>query len=113
MELPIKIRQSGKGSEAPTTVSRIFRKTAKTFSDHSALFVERNNKVLKWTWNEYSRDANLFAKALIAVGVTERKAVNIIGHNAPEWFIAFIGATHANSITSGVYPTNNAEACFY
>jgi long-subunit acyl-CoA synthetase (AMP-forming) len=47
------------------------------------------------------------------VGVTERKAVNILGHNAPEWVIAFMGGATYNCIVSGVYPTNNAEACYY
>jgi long-chain-fatty-acid--CoA ligase ACSBG len=39
--------------------------------------------------------------------------VNIIGFNAPEWAIAFFGTMMSNNIPSGVYPTNNAEACFY
>ena len=36
-----------------------------------------------------------------------------MGHNAPEWPIAFIGGILYNTIVSGVYPTNNAEACLY
>ena len=36
-----------------------------------------------------------------------------MGHNSPEWAIAFNGGIHYNCISSGVYPTNNAEACLY
>jgi len=36
-----------------------------------------------------------------------------MGNNAPEWVIAFQGGVTFNCIVSGVYPTNNAEACFY
>ena len=47
------------------------------------------------------------------IGVNERKSVNIMGHNAPEWPISFIGGILYNCIASGVYPTNNADACLY
>ncbi len=36
-----------------------------------------------------------------------------MGHNSPEWVIAFHGCIQSNCVASGVYPTNNAEACFY
>ena len=48
-----------------------------------------------------------------AVGVRDRKSVNIMGHNSPEWVIAFMGTSLFNCVASGVYPTNNAEACLY
>jgi long-chain-fatty-acid--CoA ligase ACSBG len=47
------------------------------------------------------------------LGVSERKSVNIMGHNAPEWPISYIGSILYNCIASGVYPTNNADACLY
>jgi long-subunit acyl-CoA synthetase (AMP-forming) len=112
-ELPIKMKQFGPGSEAPITLCQMFKDTAQRIPHKNALNVERNGKVLKWTWGEYYRDASLFAKAMHVVGITERKCVNIMGHNAPEWVIAFQGGTMYNCITSGVYPTNNADACLY
>ena len=54
-----------------------------------------------------------FAKAMQVVGVQERKSVNIMGHNSPEWAISFMGGIYYNCVASGVYPTNNAEACLY
>lgn len=47
------------------------------------------------------------------LGINERKCVNIMGHNAPEWVISYLGGIMYNCIVSGVYPTNNAEACLY
>lgn len=47
------------------------------------------------------------------LGVTERSSVNIMGHNAPEWTIAFMGGVHANCVSTGIYITNLPEACFY
>jgi long-chain-fatty-acid--CoA ligase ACSBG len=48
-----------------------------------------------------------------AIGIRERKSVNIMGHNSPEWVISFIGSITYNCVASGVYPTNNADACLY
>ena len=50
---------------------------------------------------------------MFSLGASERKCVNIIGHNAPEWAISFMGGLSYNCIVSGVYPTNNADACYY
>lgn len=91
----------------------MFVETTLRQGDKPALFVERGGKVLKWTWKEYMRDCFLFAKAMHVLGINERKSVNIMGHNAPEWVISFMGGTLANNVTSGVYPTNNADACLY
>lgn len=75
--------------------------------------VERDGVWLKWTWEKYYQDVRKFGKALLALEVTERTSVNIIGFNAPEWFISFMGAIFANSIPTGVYATNSSEACLY
>ena len=54
-----------------------------------------------------------FAKSLHALGIEERKAVNIMGFNSPEWAIAHYGSIFHNNVVSGVYATNTAEACQY
>jgi long-chain-fatty-acid--CoA ligase ACSBG len=41
------------------------------------------------------------------------RAVNIIGFNSPEWFIANMGAIAAGGLAAGIYTTNNKEACKY
>lgn len=113
MELPIKMRPFGPGSEKPRTMSSLFKETSDRQGDKPALFVERNGKILKWSWKDYQTDVYNFAKAMHVLGINERKSVNIIGHNAPEWVISFMGGIVYNSVVSGVYPTNNPEACLY
>ena len=54
-----------------------------------------------------------FAKSLQKLGVPQRKAINIMGFNAPEWLIACQGALLHNNLFSGVYITNGADACQY
>ena len=36
-----------------------------------------------------------------------------MGFNAPEWVISLHGTLFLNGIQSGVYTTNNADACHY
>lgn len=91
----------------------MFKRTVQLRGDKPAFYIERQGKVLSWTWNQYWRDAEAFAKALHSLGVNERKSINVMGHNSPEWVIAFVGGQLHNMIVSGVYPTNNAEACHY
>ena len=70
------------------------------------MHIERNGKILTWTWKNYLNDASAFAKSLHSLGISNHACVNILGHNAPEWPISFIGTALYNGISSGVYPTN-------
>lgn len=107
------MRQTGNAAFQPKTLSEVFVETAIKMPERPAIYVERGGKELKWTWKDYSREAFAFAKAMHTLGINERKSVNIMGHNAPEWTISFMGSIVYNCIASGVYPTNNADACLY
>ena len=37
----------------------------------------------------------------------------IMGFNSPEWVIAFIGSMLNNNVNTGIYITNQADACLY
>lgn len=65
------------------------------------------------SWKDVFQDVVAFCKAMQVIGVNERKAVNIMGHNAPEWVISFYGAVCYNAVCSGIYITNTPEACLY
>jgi len=54
-----------------------------------------------------------FAKALIKSGASERAAVAIMGFNSPEWLFAFQGGVMSNSMVTGIYITNEPDACTY
>ena len=113
VEMPIKVRKSGCGAVPPITVPALFRQQVQKSSDRVALFIQRNNVVYKWTWKEYQSNVDSFAKSMYALGIDERKCVNIMGHNSPEWAIAYLGSLTYNCTASGIYTTNNPEACFY
>lgn len=111
VELPIRVKREGPGSEAPFTLISAMIYAMKNYPDHLAMWVKRDKQEFTWTYKQYYDDSCLFAKGLISLGVTKCKAVNIIGFNAPEWCISFFGSIFANNLPVGVYTTNGAEAC--
>ena len=77
------------------------------------MHVERADNYLTWTWRDVDRDVRLFAKALARLNVSTRSTVCIMGFNAPEWAIAFLGSIMYEAVSSGIYSTNSPDACLY
>jgi len=102
-----------KGSEVPKTLLDVFRRVLTEIPNNPALKVKRNNQWQSWTYAQYYSDACDFAKGLISFGLTPYCSVNIIGFNAPEWYISFFGSIFGNYLPVGLYTTNNADACKY
>ena len=113
-ELPIRIGTSGYANTiAPTIIPKVFRDVTKRRGDMPAQWVQRGGKNLCWTWKQYYTACVQFAQGLHKLGVNQRKAVNIMGWNSPEWAIAYFGGIFHNNVVSGVYTTNGPEACLY
>ena len=81
--------------------------------NHPAFFALRNGKEVKWTWTEYYENVIKFAKSAHYLGIEDRKGINIMGWNSPEWVFAFYGGMFNNNIVTGVYATNSPPACLY
>jgi len=47
------------------------------------------------------------------LNVTERSAVAVMGFNSPEWVISFYGGIMYNCVNTGIYITNESDACVY
>jgi len=113
-ELPIKTGHSGPSlTIAPDIIPNALMHRAKFSRKSDCMRVMRGKKEYVWTWEQYLGDIMAFSKGLHAIGVDERKSVNIMGFNSPEWAIAFFGAIFHNNPASGVYITNGAQACQY
>jgi long-chain-fatty-acid--CoA ligase ACSBG len=54
-----------------------------------------------------------FAKSMAKLNLKERSAVAIMGFNAPEWVISFMGGIMYNCVSTGIYITNSLDACHY
>ena len=83
------------------------------YGERPALWIDRAGKKLCWTWNQYYQNAMKFAKACCKIGAKERSAVAIMGVNSPEWVISYIGSIFNNQVNTGIYITNQADACLY
>ena len=112
-ELPIKMRSSGEGSERPFTLCQFFLNACNSGKERNSMLVERDNKKLIWTWNDYYNQVMAFSKTLHHLGVTEKSGVAIMGFNSPEWVIAAMGAIMNNNVFTGIYITNTPDACLY
>jgi len=111
----------GFAGKEPKTSIQVFDEVCAKYGDKPAL----HQKVLSagksakdtpwttWTWNEYRKNVDDFAKSLISLGFERFDIINIIGFNAPEWVFANYGAIMAGGIAAGVYATNGPEACKY
>lgn len=119
---PVRLRM-GKGiaGTEPKTSIQVFDDVCAKYGDKPAL----HQKVLSagasakdtpwttWTWNEYRKNVDDFAKSLISLGFERFDIINIIGFNSPEWLFSNFGAIMAGGIAAGVYATNGPEACKY
>jgi len=112
-ELPIKMRQSGPGSEKPFTCCTLISNAVERGGDKPAMFVERGGVYQMTTWKDYGRQIKAFAKACTSLGCTSRAGVAIMGFNSPEWAIAYFGAICNDMVGTGIYGTNAPEACLY
>lgn len=65
------------------------------------------------TYKQYYELSCNFAKALIALGINNYTAVNIIGFNSVEWAVAFSGSIFGHYLPIGIYTTNAPESCEY
>ena len=113
-ELPIKMGTTGPSATIqPDTIPNAFIARANQKKKGLAMKVMRGKKEYSWNWNQYLAEVMAFAKSLEHLGIDQRKCVNIMGFNSPEWAIAFFGSIFHNNPVSGVYITNGAGACKY
>eukprot|EP00605_Chrysophyceae_sp_TOSAG23-4_P003000 GSChrysophyteH1.ASY1.ANO1.3305.1 assembled CDS len=103
----------------PLTVIERFKAVVEKHGDRPAMALKRPvNKVVPsewkfWTWRDYYKECENFAKTLIHLKCAAFSVVNAIGFNSPEWLIANNGAQLASCIAAGIYTTNLPDACMY
>lgn len=83
---------SGPASVPPITVNELFKRVAKKYSGKHALRVKRDGEWVTWTFKDYYTDATKAAKSMICLGLEPHRGVCILGFNAPEWHISYMGA---------------------
>jgi long-subunit acyl-CoA synthetase (AMP-forming) len=95
------------------TVLAVFTATARRQAQAPALRAKRSGSWQTVTWEQYEKQVRLVARGFLALGLSPRKAVVILGYNRPEWFLADLGAIAAGGVPAGIYTTNTPEQCRY
>ena len=54
--------------------------------------MKRDGEWVTWTFKDYYTDATKAAKSMICLGLEPHRGVCILGFNAPEWHISYMGA---------------------
>jgi len=112
-DVPIEIAvgKAGIAAEKPVTVSDVFKKCGTGPLKDTVALVTADGRSI--TWASYYASCQNAAKAMIALGLKAFSTVAIIGFNAEEWFYANNGAILAGAKASGIYTTNDTDACQY
>jgi len=95
------------------SVEEFMDQAVKSYGTRVAMKVERDGKWISWTYKEYFEEIKTAAKGFIKLGLEPYNGVGIIGFNSPEWLFSDLGAIYAGGLATGVYTTNNPEACQY
>lgn len=94
-----------------TTVMDVMSDTVAKFGANVALKHKRNGRWEVTTWREYYHAVALTARAFMALGLEQGKAVNILGNNCPQWFISNLAAIFAGAVPGGIYATSSSDQC--
>ncbi|KAJ1212725.1 hypothetical protein NDU88_000375 [Pleurodeles waltl] len=109
----LRMEETGPASEPPVTTHGMLWDTVQHFGNCPAMAVKRDGQWKTTTYLQYYQECRAAAKSFLKLGLKQLHSVGILGHNSPEWLIAFIGASMARGFPVGIYPTNSADACQY
>ncbi|XP_067017003.1 long-chain-fatty-acid--CoA ligase ACSBG2-like [Acropora muricata] len=109
----LRMGSSGATSRVPRTVVQKLERAVRVAPKRVALSVKRNGEWVQWNYQEYYGAVRCAAKSFIKLGLEPYHGVGILGFNAPEWIISYLGAIFAGGLAVGIYATNSPEACHY
>jgi len=96
-----------------TTVMEIFKQCVEKHGDRVALNTKINGQWQEMTWKAYYDRILITARAFMALGLEQGKAVSILGTNCPQWFISNMAGIFAGAVPGGIYTTNSPEQCHF
>jgi long-subunit acyl-CoA synthetase (AMP-forming) len=93
------------------TIMEVMKNTAEKNRNKVALKTKIGGEWKEMTWGEYYDQVKITARAFIALGLEQGKAISILGNNCPQWFISDLAAIFAGAVPGGIYTTNSPEQC--
>jgi len=105
-----RIERTGSDDEdTPVTVVELFKENvdldAMASTSRIALSIDREQKTLTWTYQQYYTAAVRLAAGLVKLGMDARQSMCIMSSNNPEWAIAYHAILCAHCVPTGIYST--------
>ena len=98
---------------AVDTIPRKVLDNGVRMADRPAYYIRTVDGWQPTTWSRYADEVRTVGKSLIALGLEEGQAVNILGFNRPEWVITHVAAMAVGGVPAGIYTTNSPTECSY
>ena len=95
------------------TPASLLRDLAITRPDDVALRAKTRGIWREISWASYWDNVEVFAHALLAVGIDEGDRIAIHSENRPEWVYTDVGSIAARAVCMGLYPTNPSAEVEY
>ncbi len=89
-----------------STIPNVFKAAVLKYGDRVAMREKAYGLWHDISWNEYFKQTQRIASALISMGLEKGDCVSIIGDNCPEWVIINMSVQCAGGIAAGIYATN-------
>ncbi len=89
----------------------LFRAQTEKYRDRPVFFTRSEAGWSGLTWNDFEKQVQNVACALLAKGLTKGASVAILAGNIPEWSIIDIAVIAAGGVGVGIYPTSSPEQC--
>lgn len=89
-----------------STIPKVFKAAVLKYGDRVAIRKKAYGLWHDISWNEYFKQTQRIASALISMGLEQGDCVSIIGDNCPEWVVINMSVQCAGGIGAGIYATN-------
>jgi long-chain acyl-CoA synthetase len=91
----------------------LFRERVAQYEGRDVFYAREGGAWRGSSWRQFGEDAEAFASALLASGLSRGAAVCVLMGNVPEWPVADLGTITAGGVGCGLYTTSPAEQCRY
>lgn len=94
-------------------IYQLFKEQTAKYRGEAVFYSRENDDWKSQNWEDFEKQTENFACALLAKKLTKGASVAILAGNVPEWTIVDVATIAAGGVGIGIYPTSSAEQCEY